>query len=32
VSAVDATNITLATDVDPVTNVTVAWAARISPG
>jgi hypothetical protein len=32
VSAVDATNITLTTDVDPVTNVTVSWAARVSVG
>jgi hypothetical protein len=32
VSAVDATNVTLATDVDPVTNVTVSWAARVSVG
>jgi hypothetical protein len=32
VSAVDATNITLTTDVDPVTNVTVSWSARVSVG
>jgi hypothetical protein len=32
VSAVDATNITLTTDVDPVTDVTVSWSARVSVG